>query len=121
MKQNKQNVQVDLGVQVSSSSGNTLKYEEFERLPDGIISSGVITDGPEGINIDNSGELLYYVIQKDSNQDWAVFCLREVSLKGMPIEEKQRFVRDTGTKLTIGQNIKRVFNCSKKVMEHYTF
>ena len=46
---------------VPSNVGNTIKYEEFLKLPLGVIASGTISDSNDGINIDNSGELLFYL------------------------------------------------------------
>lgn len=99
--------------------GNTIKYEEFVKLPDGVIATGVITDCPDGINIDNSEKLLRYVVVKYSNQDWAIFCLRDATVKDMPDADK--FIMNTGVKVTRINNIKRVFNCSKKVLDLYTY
>ena len=100
--------------------GNTIKYEEFVKLPHGIIAWGILTDSIDGINIDNSGKLLHYVVIKYSDQDWAVLCLRLETLKGMSPHEACKFIADTGNKLHDIRNIKRVFNCSKKVMDLYT-
>ena len=71
--------------------------------------------------IDNSKELLFYIVYKYSKQDWAIYCLRYKTIKNMYLEEAHKFIADTGTKLTITQNIKRVFNCSKKVLDLYTY
>ena len=57
------------------TQGNTIKYEEFVKLPDGVISSGVLTDSVDGINIDGSGKLLYYLVVKHSNQDCRILLL----------------------------------------------
>lgn len=104
----------------SKTLGNTIKYEEFIKLPNGAISLGFLTDSPDGINIDNSGMLLFYVVVKYSNQDWAVFCYRQESLKGMYMEDKIQLTIDNGIKVQTSRYIKRVFNCSKKVMDLYT-
>lgn len=103
----------------SNQTGNTIKYEEFLKLPDGVISSGIISDSNDGINIDNSGKLLNYVVVKYSNQDWAIYCLRLDTVKGM-YEDKNAFIMNTGIKVQNPQFIKRVFNCSKKVLDLYT-
>ena len=116
-----QETKEDSVVRVQTNVGNTIKYEEFIKLPEGVISSGIISDSRDGINIDNSNELLFYVIHKYSNQDWAIYCLRYKTIKGMYLEDAHKFIADTGTKLTITQNIKRVFNCSKKVLDLYTY
>ena len=116
-----QETKEDSVVRVQTNVGNTIKYEEFIKLPDGVISSGIISDSNDGINIDNSKELLFYIVYKYSNQDWAIYCLRYKTIKNMYLEEAYKFIADTGTKLTITQNIKRVFNCSKKVLDLYTY
>lgn len=104
----------------SKQSGNTIKYEEFIKLPDGLVSSGFISDSDDGINIDNSGKLLFYVVIKDSIQDWGIYCLRHETVKDMYHEDAVQFTADTGTRVTEPRHIKRVFNCSKKVLDLYT-
>lgn len=121
LNKKQQETKEDSVVRVQTNVGNTIKYEEFIKLPDGVISSGIISDSNDGINIDNSKELLMYVVYKYSNQDWAIYCLRHKTVKDMYLEEAHKFIADTGTKLTITQNIKRVFNCSKKVLDLYTY
>ena len=116
-----QETKEDLVAQVQTNVGNTIKYEEFIKLPEEVISSGIISDSIDGINIDNSKELLMYVVYKHSNQDWAVYCLRYNTVKDMYLEDAYKFIKNTGIKLTIAQNIKRVFNCSKKVLDLYTY
>lgn len=101
--------------------GNTIKYEEFLKLPEGVISSGIISDSPDGINIDNTNKLLYYVVCKYSNQDWAVFCMRYDTVKGMHIEDCYTHIINHGIKVSNDSNIKRVFNCSKKILTLYTY
>ena len=103
------------------TQGNTIKYEEFIKLPDGVISSGVLTDSVDGINIDGSGKLLYYLVVKHSNQDWSIYCLRAATVKDMYIEEAERLIMNTGIKVKDDRHIKRVFNCSKKVLNLYTY
>lgn len=103
-----------------TARGNTIKLEEFEGLPDGVIASGIISDSQYGINIDNSNELLRYVVVKYSKQDWAIYCLRNFTVKGMYLEDANKFITDTGIKVQSETHIKRVFNCSKMVMELYT-
>ena len=121
LNKKQQETKKDSVVRVQTNVGNTIKYEEFIKLPDGVISSGIISDSNDGINIDNSKELLMYVVYKYSNQDWAVYCLRYNTVKDMYLENAYKFIADTGIKLTIAQNIKRVFNCSKKVLDLYTY
>ena len=121
LNKRQQETKEDSVVRVQTNVGNTIKYEEFIKLPDGVISSGIISDSKDGINIDNSKELLMYIVYKYSNQDWAIYCLRYKTIKNMYLEEAHKFIADTGTKLTITQNIKRVFNCSKKVLDLYTY
>ena len=121
LNKKQQETKEDSVVRVQTNVGNTIKYEEFIKLPDGVISSGIISDSNDGINIDNSKALLMYVIYKYSNQDWAVYCLRYNTVKDMYLEDAYKFIGDTGIKLTIAQNIKRVFNCSKKVLDLYTY
>ena len=116
-----QETKEDSVVRVQTNVGNTIKYEEFIKLPEEVISSGIIRDSIDGINIDNSKELLMYVVYKYSNQDWAVYCLRYNTVKDMYLEDAYKFIKNTGIKLTIAQNIKRVFNCSKKVLDLYTY
>ena len=106
---------------VPSNVGNTIKYEEFLKLPEGIISVGLISDSEDGINIDNSKELLQYVVYKYSNQDWAIFCLRWKTVNQDYAENRERLTMNTGHKVTTSQYIKRVFNCSKKVLDLYTY
>lgn len=106
---------------VPTNVGNTIKYEEFLKLPEGVICAGIISDSEDGINIDNSKELLYYVVGKYSNQDWAIFCLRYETVKKMYEEERTAFIMNTGIKVTTSNYIKRVFNCSKKVLDLYTY
>lgn len=101
--------------------GNTIKYEEFIKLPDAVIASGIISDSIDGINIDNSGKLLSYVVVKYSNQDWSIYCLRNDTVKGMYKEEADKLVMNTGVKVTNSKHIKKVFNCSKKVLDLYTY
>lgn len=103
-----------------TARGNTIRLEEFEGLPDGIISSGIISDSPYGINIDNSTDLLRYVVVKYSKQDWAVYCLKHFTVKGMYAEDANKLITDTGIKVQSETYIKRVFNCSKMVMDLYT-
>ena len=121
LNKRQQEMKEDSVVRVQTNVGNTIKYEEFIKLPEGVISSGIISDSNDGINIDNSKELLFYIVYKYSNQDWAIYCLRYKTIKNMYLEEAHKFIADTGTKLTITQNIKRVFNCSKKVLDLYTY
>ena len=121
LNKRQQETKEDSVVRVQTNVGNTIKYEEFIKLPEGVISSGIISDSNDGINIDNSKELLFYIVYKYSNQDWAIYCLRYKTIKNMYLEETHKFIADTGTKLTITQNIKRVFNCSKKVLDLYTY
>lgn len=121
LNKRQQETKEDSVVRVQTNVGNTIKYEEFIKLPEGVISSGIISDSNDGINIDNSKELLFYIVYKYSNQDWAIYCLRYKTIKNMYLEEAHKFIADTGTKLTITQNIKRVFNCSKKVLDLYTY
>lgn len=102
------------------TEGNTIKYEEFVRLPDGVISSGILTDSEDGINIDNTGKPLVYIVYKYSNQDWRVFCLRHETVKDMYIEEANEFIKNTGIIVLNTKHIKRAFNCSKKVLNLYT-
>jgi hypothetical protein len=103
-----------------TSRGNTIKLEEFQKLPDNIIASGIISDSKDGINIDNSGELLSYVVIKYSNQDWAIYCLRTKTVEAMYTEEANKLIINTGIKVQSETYIKRVFNCSKMVMDLYT-
>jgi hypothetical protein len=103
-----------------TARGNTIKLEEFHRLPEGAISSGVISDTADGINIDNSGNLLVYVVYKYNNQDWAIFCMRYETVKKMYSEDMFSFVSNHGIKVQNETYIKRVFNCSKMVMDLYT-
>ena len=121
LNKKQQETKEDSVVRVQTNVGNTIKYEEFIKLPDGVISSGIISDSKDGINIDNSKELLMYIVYKYSNQDWAVYCLRYNTVKDMYLEDAYKFIKNTGIKLTIAQNIKRVFNCSKKVLDLYTY
>ena len=121
LNKRQQETKEDSVVRVQTNVGNTIKYEEFIKLPDGVISSGIISDSKDGINIDNSNKLLYYVIYKYSNQDWAIYCLRYDTVKDMHLEEAFKFIADTGIKVTNTQNIKRVFNVSKKVLDLYTY
>ena len=102
------------------TEGNTIKYEEFVKLPDGVISSGILTDSGDGINIDGTGKLLRYVIYKYSAQDWRIYCLRNDTVKGMHPEEAEKLILNTGTSVTNPKHIKRAFNCSKKVLDLYT-
>ena len=106
---------------VPSNVGNTIKYEEFLKLPLGVIASGTISDSNDGINIDNSGELLFYTVVKYSNQDWAIFCLRWKTVNQDYAENREKLTMNTGHKVTTSQYIKRVFNCSKKVLDLYTY
>lgn len=103
-----------------TARGNTIKLEEFQKLPDDVIASGIISDSKDGINIDNSGKLLYYTVVKFSNQDWAIYCLRLDTVSEMYSEEATKFVKNTGIKVQDETHIKRVFNCSKMVMDLYT-
>lgn len=103
-----------------SSEGNTIKYEEFVKLPDGVISSGILTDSEDGINIDGTGNLLQYVVYKYSNQDWRVMCLRYDTVKDMYAEEGDKLICNTGIVVQNPKHIKRAFNCSKKVLDLYT-
>lgn len=121
LNKKQQETREDSVARVQTNVGNTIKYEEFIKLPEGVISSGIISDSKDGINIDNSNELLFYVVYKYSNQDWTIYCLRHKTVKSMYLEEAHKFIADTGTKLTNIQNIKRVFNCSKKVLDLYTY
>ena len=121
LNKRQQETKEDSVVRVQTNVGNTIKYEEFIKLPEEVISSGIISDSIDGINIDNSKELLMYVVYKYSNQDWAVYCLRYNTVKDMYLEDAYKFIKNTGIKLTITQNIKRVFNCSKKVLDLYTY
>ena len=107
--------------EISTSVGNTIKYEEFLKLPNDVIAQGIISDSSDGINIDNSQNLLQYIVVKYSNQDWAIYCLRLETVAGMYEEEAITFIKDTGIKVTDTQHIKRVFNCSKKVLDLYTY
>ena len=116
-----QETKEDSVVRVQTNVGNTIKYEEFIKLPDGVISSGIISDSKDGINIDNSKDLLQYVVYKYSNQDWAIFCLKHNTVKDMYAEEGDKLIINTGIKVTIPNYIKRVFNCSKKVLDLYTY
>ena len=103
------------------TEGNTIKYEEFVKLPEGVISSGVLTDSADGINIDGTGKLLYYIVIKYSNQDWCIYCLRAATVKDMYSDEAEKLIVNTGIKVKESRHIKRVFNCSKKVLDLYTF
>ena len=62
-----------------------------------------------------------YIVYKYSNQDWAIYCLRYKTVKHMYLDEAMTFILNTGIKVTMTNNIKRVFNCSKKVLEIYTY
>lgn len=104
----------------SKQSGNTIKYEEFIKLPDGLVASGFISDSVDGIYLDNSNKMLFYVVIKDSNQDWGVYCIKHVTVKDMYHEDAVDFTAKTGTRVTEPRYIKRVFNCSKKVLDLYT-
>ena len=41
-----------------------------------------------------------YVVYKDSNQDWAVYCLRHKTVKAMYLEEAYKFIKNTGIKVS---------------------
>ena len=121
LNKKQQETKEDSVVRVQTNVGNTIKYEEFIKLPAGVIAAGIISDSKDGINIDNSKELLQYVVYKYSNQDWAIFCLKHNTVKDMYAEEGDKLIINTGIKVTIPNYIKRVFNCSKKVLDLYTY
>lgn len=104
-----------------TARGNTIKLEEFKKLPEGVIASGIVSDSSDGINFDNTDKLLYYVVFKYSNQDWAIYCMRYETVKGMHIEDSYIHIANHGHKVTTERYIKRVFNCSKMVLDLYTY
>lgn len=100
--------------------GTTIKLEEFEKYPNGLISIGVISNSAEdGIDLTDKTEssLLFYSVQKESNQDWHInisewnnsFTLIDNYHIQVPIA--------TVTKFT---EVKRIFNCSQKVFNLLT-
>lgn len=104
-----------------TARGNTIKFEEFQKLPEGVIASGLISDSPDGIDIDGTNKILYYVVWKYNQQDWVIYCMRYETVKGMHIEDSYAHIANHGTKVTNDSDIKKVFNCSKKVLDLYTY
>lgn len=100
--------------------GNTIKKEEYDKLPAGVIAAGIISDSVDGILVDNTNKLLYYIVYK-YGVDWVVKTIRLDTVKGMHEEEKVEFILSVGTAILEPLHIKRVFNASKKVMDLYLY
>lgn len=94
-----------------SAVGNTIKLEDYLKLPDGIISAGVAT-------IENTR--VVYVVYKHSALDWNIYTSRWKEGKTLIDNLMNMPYLNNCTKLTNQKTIKSLFNCSKQVMKLLT-
>ena len=77
----------------------------------GTFGTGEIVDGPEGINMFNSGRQLRWVATRGGIHDWAIY----VGLASSSIED----VKDHGDKVHSERNIKKLVECDDEAYGMY--
>lgn len=100
--------------------GTTIKLEEFERYPNGLISAGVISNSVEdGVDVSDYTDdaLVLYKVVKESNQDWYIEIVKWDKDYTLTDNIRESEVLDRVTSFT---EVKRIFNVSKKVFDLLT-
>ncbi len=93
---------------------DTLTLQQLKDMkPDTIFMSGETTDGPEGINMDNTGQSLKWVAVRGGIHDWAIYCDMAYKSEGE--------IRDMGNKVTSEENIKKLVPCDDEAFEMYRY
>ena len=79
--------------------------------PDTIFARGEVVDGPEGINMENSGIRLRWLAVRGGIHDWAIYCAFG--------EATEQDTRDSGDKVHDSETIKRLVPCTDEAFEMY--
>ena len=81
-------------------------------MPDNcIFATGLTTDTPEGINLDNTGRKLRWLAKKGGGNDWKIY----VAVDGFPIH----IIVQHGMKVTDENTIKKLVPCDEEVYKLY--
>ena len=86
--------------------------EKFNSIPYGsVMFKGTIIDGPGGISMANSGNMLKWIAKKGSGPDWAIYCGWDTW--------HNIYILQNGQKVNDEQNIRKLVNCEDEVFNLY--
>lgn len=102
----------------NTAVGTTIKLEEFEKLPVGLIKGGVITNDQDGIDcrLFYKGKYMLYRVIKHSNQDWGLYASQWDDSYNLIDNLNNAEYYEDSLVITDNNIVKSIFNCSKKVM-----
>lgn len=88
-----------------------LTMEELKDMKPGIFATGEAPDGPTGLNMTGSGDMLRWVAVRGGNNDWAVYCHR--------IHYGIEWIAANGDKVGTNEHIRKCVPCEDEVLARY--
>ena len=88
-----------------------LTLKKLETLEEGIFLTGEVQDGPEGINLSNSGKQLRWVACRGTISDWCIYAHFS--------DHSAECVAQMGDKVLSEEHIKRLVNCDEEAFNRY--
>ncbi len=88
-----------------------LTLKQLKDMEPGIFAKGKILDGPEGINMTNSGNMLKWVAVRGGTHDWAIYAGEA--------ERGYDWIKSQGNKVHNAKNIKNVVECDEDSFHMY--
>ena len=88
-----------------------LTIKKLKAMKQGIFDTGEAIDGPDGINMTNSGKMLRWVAVRGYVYDWTIYC-------GLA-EQSESYIRDMGDKIYSRDVIKRLVACDDEALGMY--
>ena len=88
-----------------------LTLKQLKEMKPGIFTSGVSFDGPDGINMMNTGKSLRWVAVRGGIHDWAIYCHTS--------DKSVEYIRDMGDKVHNEATIKKLVPCDDEAFNMY--
>lgn len=85
------------------------KLKDME--PHTIFASGTVVDGPEGVNMSNSGSMLRWVACRGGIHDWAIYIHHA--------EYPESWIQRSGDKVHNATHIRELVPCDDEAFEMY--
>lgn len=79
--------------------------------PHTVFATGEVVDGPEGINMTNSGRMLKWVAKRGQIHDWAIYIHWA--------ESSVEYIETQGDKIYNKENVKKLVPCDNEALEMY--
>lgn len=96
------------------TSENKLTLMQLKDMePHTIFDSGIIEDGPDGINLANTGQQLRWVAVRGGMHDWTIYAHLS--------NWSEEMVKDMGDKVTGEYNIKKLVPCTDNAFKMYRY